>query len=241
MRASIFLVIAACGGTTAPRAAPPATPAPAPAASPVASAAAACDTSSIQPMHDANARLARLWGDGLNGVMLDHTALVPARDGLEAAPGGEPVLVMGPRTMEWHGDPRDAQAVVLAVDAATPWLDVVTEMHEFGPDVTVRFAFAVDAHDARLADNPLRAGFDVAKARAKGADFTRRCPEAGDLFMPHDDLYDVLFGADYVAVRSVSYSPQGAAVSARRTAPFAKVAPMILAASHGAQLSVQAE
>jgi hypothetical protein len=267
MRGWMLLVIAAACSAPKPHpAAAPAvaTPAPAPA---TPAPAPACDTASIQPMLDANAALSKQWGDGLNGVMLDHVALVPAHGDLVAAPGREPVLILTSGHWDWHGSPRGADAVVLAVDGATPWNQVVNEAHELGFDHTLRFAFAVDQHDARLVDNPLRAGFDVAKARAVGADFQRRCPQAADLFMAHDDglayiaahahdalascgcavtpaelaqLYDVLFGLDYVAVRTVSYSQHGTPISAKRTASFASVAPMILAAHDGAQLAFTA-
>ena len=245
--------LAACGGSK-----PAPAPAPAPIAEKPVAEKPACDARAIQPMLDTNVALSKKWGD--LGVSLGGVTLVPAiADAgpveLEAAPGGEPVYVMGKDGGQWHGDPTNAEAVVLVIDRDMPWGEVVRLVHDVAYRRTLRFAFAIDP-GAALPDRAIRRDLDVAKARTLGAEFQARCPAVADLFMPHDDLlayvaqhagpalascgcaitpddfalaYETLLVPDYVAVRSIYGDRHGLVVSARSFTPFAQVAPKIMA------------
>ncbi len=232
----------------------------------------AADAKAIQPIFDRNLALYRAWGDAVE-IAPSHAHLVRANDGLEKVPARISAMVLTPGPhLEWIGPrPAPRDPVVLAIDADTPWVDVVGTAHTLGFDPrTVYVAFAVET--VHVEHNPL-AGATIDQMRALGADLHDRCPAAAELFMPHGDdtteqmlasiargaqgalgscackvtprelaqAYDVMLVRDYVAVRSITIDRKGLALTAKRTATFAQLAPKIMAAAPGTAFAFTAD
>ncbi|HTJ44480.1 MAG TPA: hypothetical protein VL463_20390 [Kofleriaceae bacterium] len=231
----------------------------------------AADAKAIQPMLDRNLALHRAWGDAIELSPRDAHLVrandglekLPARAAVLSVASHHAAWI-GPQPD--HHDP-----VIFAIDADATWVDVVGAAHDLGfYSRTVYVAFAVDLAGVRVDGNPL-ADATADQMRALGTDTYQRCPAVADLFMHGDtvedslayiargaqhalgdcacrvtprelaQLYDAMYVRDYVAVRSITIDRKGFALTAKRTATFAQVAPKIMAAAPGTAFAFVAE